>query len=189
MFRRRFIRSSGRGHGPKPHPLLQRANELMAISDFSGAALAFEELAQAAKARTGPAAPHLFIQAGRARILAGQVLVGLDHLKQGLSLFAERGEWLKFHRNRKKMVEELHRLKLHGEAEALAIFFSADIPEGIKEDETYNQEVAGRVERRKAILPVNCQGCGAPLRSDEVEWVDEVTAECPYCGSLSRSLR
>ena len=188
MFRKRFVRPS-RDFGPKPHPLLQRANELMAINDFSGAALAYEELAQAAKVRTGPAAPHLYIQAGRARILAGQVPIGIVHIKQGLSLFAEHGEWLKFHRNRRRTVEELHRLKLNEEADSLSTYLSADIPEGIKEDEAKTRDIVGRVERRKAILPVKCQGCGAPLRSDEVEWVDEVSAECPYCGSLSRSLR
>jgi len=33
-------------------------------------------------------------------------------------------------------------------------------------------------------LPPSCPGCGAPLRSDEVDWVDDRSAECPYCGSV-----
>lgn len=32
-------------------------------------------------------------------------------------------------------------------------------------------------------LPVRCPECGGPLRSDEVEWIDAQSAECPYCGS------
>jgi predicted Zn-ribbon and HTH transcriptional regulator len=189
MFRKRFVRPKGKDFGPTPHPLLQRANELMAISDFTGAARAYEELAQAAQARTGPAAPHLYMQAGKARLLAGQVPIGIVHIKQGLSLFAGRGEWLKFYRNRRRTVEELLRLGLNGETDALATYLSAELPAGIQEDEAKTRDNIGRVERRKAVLPPKCQGCGAPLRSDEVEWVDEVSAECPYCGSISRSLR
>lgn len=33
-------------------------------------------------------------------------------------------------------------------------------------------------------LPTSCPKCGAPLRSDEVEWVDAVTASCSFCGSV-----
>ena len=189
MFRRRFFRPGGRGLGPMPHPMLQRANELMAINDFAGAALAYEELAQAAKARMGPAAPHLYLQAGRARILAGQVPVGIVHIKQALSLFVERGEWEKFYRNRRRAVAELYRLELGEEANKLSSFLSDKIPDGMEEASQVGSIVTGRVERRKAILPAKCQGCGAPLRSDEVEWVDEVSAECPFCGSIARSLR
>lgn len=189
MFRRRFLRPRGRDIGPTPHPLLQRANELMAIGDYPGAARAYEELARAARARTGPAAPHLYMQAGKACLLAGQAPVGMDHIQQGLSLFAERGEWIKFHRNRRRAVEELLRLGLNGEADSLSTFLSENIPEGIQENEAKTRDAVGRVERRKAILPAKCQGCGAPMRSDEVEWVDEVSVECPYCGSISRSLR
>ncbi len=37
---------------------------------------------------------------------------------------------------------------------------------------------------RQVHLPPSCTGCGAPLRSDEVDWVDDQSAECPYCGSI-----
>lgn len=33
-------------------------------------------------------------------------------------------------------------------------------------------------------LPGRCPQCGAPLRSDQVEWVDAQSAECPYCGGV-----
>jgi len=189
MFRRRLIRPRGRDLGPRPHPMLQRANELMAINDYQGAANAFEELAQAAKARTGPAAPHLYKQAGRAHILAGQIPIGVENIKQALSLFAERGEWIKFQRTSNWAVKELRRLGLEVEANSLATYLSAEIPAGMKENEGAGIDNNERGEKRKGILPGKCQGCGAPLRNDEVEWVDEVSAECPYCGSIARILR
>jgi hypothetical protein len=39
---------------------------------------------------------------------------------------------------------------------------------------------------KKPLLPTYCPSCGATVRPDEVEWLDEVTAECAYCGSLVR---
>ena len=91
MFRRRgFVRPFGRPSIPDIPPALRRANELMAIGDYPGAAQAFEELARGAVARNGPRASLLLLQAGRMRILAGQVPLGMTHLQQGLGLFAAR---------------------------------------------------------------------------------------------------
>ena len=38
--------------------------------------------------------------------------------------------------------------------------------------------------RQRGHLPGNCPKCGAPLRPGEVDWVDDRSAECSYCGSL-----
>jgi hypothetical protein len=183
MFRRRMFRSGGRGFGPALHPLLQKANELMAIEDYPGAALAFEELAQRAMGRNGPAAPHLYLQAGTARILAGQTPTGVVHIKRALALFAARGEWQKFQRNRRRVVELLTGLGLSKEAKALETYLSGEVPDGVEE----SPDPGMQINHTKAILPAKCLGCGAPLRSDEVDWVDENSAECPYCGTIAQS--
>lgn len=39
---------------------------------------------------------------------------------------------------------------------------------------------------KKHVLPTHCPQCGAALRPDEVDWLDETTAECGYCGSPVR---
>ena len=39
---------------------------------------------------------------------------------------------------------------------------------------------------RSAHLPSNCPHCGAPLGNTDVRWVDEVTAECGFCGTPVR---
>jgi len=39
---------------------------------------------------------------------------------------------------------------------------------------------------KKPILPTHCSSCGAAVKPDEVEWLDEITAECGYCGSPVR---
>ena len=39
----------------------------------------------------------------------------------------------------------------------------------------------------QARLPAKCLSCYAPLRADEVEWVDAQSAECVYCGAVVRA--
>jgi hypothetical protein len=40
------------------------------------------------------------------------------------------------------------------------------------------------LERNAGHLPPICRGCGAPVRSNEVYWIDNSSAECIYCGSV-----
>jgi hypothetical protein len=40
--------------------------------------------------------------------------------------------------------------------------------------------------RQSGLLPTNCPNCGATVHRDEVEWVDDNTVECEYCGTLVR---
>jgi len=96
MFRRRRV---GIGHVWPPlrpwvrSPLeanarqdLQRANRLMVIGDFTNAAVLYDKLAGIVHDFGRPwQAAHLYVQAGRARVFAGQAKPGLDLLEQGLS--------------------------------------------------------------------------------------------------------
>lgn len=36
---------------------------------------------------------------------------------------------------------------------------------------------------QSAHFPPNCPQCGAPVRSDEVHWIDVSTVECAFCGT------
>jgi hypothetical protein len=42
---------------------------------------------------------------------------------------------------------------------------------------------------KRPTLPMHCPACGAPLRPDEVDWLDNVTAECGFCGSPVRETK
>jgi hypothetical protein len=41
---------------------------------------------------------------------------------------------------------------------------------------------AGQPNRGR--LPSSCPQCGAPARSDEVDWIDNASAECVFCGAV-----
>lgn len=181
MFRRPFARPFRRALAGKIPPALQRANQMMAAGQYAQAADIFERFARGALARNGPRAPWFFLQAGQARILAGQIPAGMAHLQQGLSLFAARGHWQKLHNGGMRLVRELNAHGLTAEAKQIEDTLKAILPGGF---------VAGpgtSAEKPKPTLPTNCPGCGGPIHSDEVEWTDDATAECPYCGSAVRA--
>jgi len=181
MFRRRPVigRPLRRGFAPQVPPLLQRANQLMDSGQYAQAAEAFEALANAAQARGGPRAPLFFLQAGRACILSDQNEAGLAQVKQGLSLLAGRADWPGLHRAGTRVLVELRERGLVGEAAEIEAWLQATLP----------AMPAGFAERgpaQKPQLPTHCPSCGGALRPDEVEWLDDVTAECAYCGSPVR---
>ncbi len=86
----------------------------MSTGNYPAAAQAFEELARGAVLRNGPRAPMLLLQAGRMRILAGQVPAGMAHLQQGLALLAARSQWNQLQNAGSRVMEEL---KEHGLAD------------------------------------------------------------------------
>lgn len=166
---------------PNIPPALQRAHELMELGNYAEAAVAFETLAQAAEKRTGPRAPFLYLQAGIARIQLKQTAVGMRHLNHGLELFATSGRYHQLYRAGGRIVRELKAHGLEKEAQEIANLVQRHIP-AISESPTQRGPDPSR-----AMLPTHCTSCGGPVRSDEVEWIDANTAECPFCGSPIRT--
>ena len=158
---------------------LQRANRLMEIGDFSNAAVLYDKLARVVHDLGRPRqAAHLYMQAARARTLAGQVKPALDLFKQGLSIFAQAGLWEPFDRVGNRSVDELRKHNQPQVADDLALWMQS-----IWQNRTPSTAPGELKETAPRILPLKCPFCGANVRSDEVEWTDEVHAECDYCGS------
>ncbi len=181
MFRRPLGRPFRRIQVGSIPPALQRANQLMASGQYTLAADIFEQFANGALARNGPRAPWFFLQAGQARLLAGLVPAGMAHLQQGLALFAGRGQFQRLYYAGMRFTTELKARGLTAEAEQIENYVKTTLPAGFALAPTRG------LEKPRPVLPTACPGCGGPLRSDEVEWVDAVTAECPYCGSAVRA--
>jgi hypothetical protein len=161
-------------------PALQRANQFMASGQYAAAAEIFEQFARGAQSRNGPRAPWFFLEAGHARLQANQVPVALAHFQQGLSIFATRGQPYKLYNSGMRVTTALKARNLNAEAKQIDDYVKSALPAG------FQAGPAAAAQKPKA-LPTNCPGCGGPIRSDEVEWADEITAECPYCGSGLRA--
>jgi hypothetical protein len=161
-------------------PVLQHAHELMELGNYAEAAVAFENLAHKAEERNGPRAPFLFLQAGSARIQLKQNAIGMGHLRHGLELFAASGRYHQLYRAGARIIRELKARGMEKEAQEITGLVQRNVP-AISESPTQRGPDPSRV-----VLPTHCPSCGGPVRSDEVEWIDTVTAECSFCGSPIR---
>jgi hypothetical protein len=177
--RRGFGRPFRRAFAANIPPLLQRANQLMANGNYVEAASAFEQLARAAEARGGPRAPYFYIQSGRAKVMAGQTAGGMEYLQRGLGLFATRGQEGKVFNVGNRVVGELNQRGLSKEAQKVNAYIKSLLPD-------FDANLGAASPSKRPPLPTHCPGCGAPVRPDEVEWLDEATAECAFCGSPVR---
>jgi hypothetical protein len=158
-------------------PVLQEAIFVFDKGEYGRAGELFENLAKAADARGGPRAPIFHLQAGRARILAAQTKLGMPSLKRAIELLAQRGQWQKLHQMGQRVVGELSARGLNAEAGEIESFLKEVSP---------SMPAIEPASTKRPILPTHCPSCGAAVRPDEVEWLDDVTAECAYCGSPVR---
>ncbi|MBN2547665.1 MAG: zinc ribbon domain-containing protein [Anaerolineales bacterium] len=166
---------------------LQNANRMMEAGDYIPAAETFERLAEGAQARGMlQRAPQLYLQAGRARLLANQVQKGYDLVQKGLTLLARTERWGSLHRFGSAAVAQLSQLGQTEKAAQLQSWLDGalkDHPEAIQEA-GFTPSAAGSTQAdQKPRLPAKCPFCGANIRPNEVEWLDDQTSECPYCGS------
>ncbi len=159
---------------------LQRAHEFVARGDFASAAILFEQIAREAESHQGLRAPFLFVQAGVARIKLGQSAVGTNHLKHGLSLFIDSGQFIQLYRLGSRAVRELKARGMNKEAQDIAAIVHSNMPARAEMPTERGPNPA------LVSLPRHCVSCGGPLHADEVEWVDTTTCNCPYCGSPAR---
>lgn len=177
--RRMFRRNIRKTLAQDVPPILQEANFAFDKGEYGRAAELFEDIARTVAARGGPRAPLFYLQAGRARVLAGQVSLGMPSLRRGLEQLAQRGQLPRLQQIGARVISELNTRGLKKEASEIEIWLKS---------------VAGfmpsfqptEVPQSKPVIPTRCPSCGAAVRPDEVEWLDEVTAECAYCGSPVR---
>src|SRR5262245_11410561 len=113
--RRAFRRQLRQGAGAAP-PILQEANLAFDKGEYGRAAELFERIAESADARGGPRAPLFHLQAGRARIYAGQTALEIPSIKRGLSLLAKGQQLQRLLTIRSRVINELKERGLTSEA-------------------------------------------------------------------------
>lgn len=183
MFRRPFRRGAMRRAMLRPDvpPLLRRAHQMMANGNYAGAAEAFEQLGRAGEARQHPKAGDMFLQGGRARLMASQIPAGMTDLKQGLTLLTSMGMTERAALVAQRAQAELNQRGLSAEAQELSSWSKS----------SGNPLSAGNAampstSAKRPLLPTSCPECGGPVRADDVDWIDDVTAECNWCGTALR---
>ncbi|NPV87095.1 MAG: hypothetical protein HPY45_13935 [Anaerolineae bacterium] len=193
FWRRRFPRPRFGAAPPPPAveklpPILLEANRLFAEGQYLQAAQLFERLAHGAETRQVLRAPHLWAQAGRARIYAAQVEAGMANVQRALQLLAQQGRWVLLEQLSRRAVDELNRLGFEAQARQVQSWQQAMLPSSPAQaaPAVDAAQPAVQEETPKPPLPTVCPACGAQVHPQEVEWVDEMTAECSFCGTLLR---
>lgn len=183
MHRRGFLHR-GRAHprgtlGNRPQQMLRRAHHLMEVGDFSNAAALYEPLADGAQDfGLLRQAPHLYLQAARARLYAGQIPESMALLRRGLNLLSDSGRAFAAQQIGRRAAEELEQLGHPAQAQEIY---------RLLENNRFAENLAGADPAAvsaapPARLPLHCPSCGAPLRPDEIVRLNARTAECAYCG-------
>ena len=187
---------------PRPRQVLARANRLFDQGEFAEAAPIFDRLARGADERGMlNRAGDLYLQAARCYLEMGEAAVAVERGKHALRLFGRAGLLGKIERLMPRMVEALQEKGYNAEAEALRQEVEARLAEVPPERRqppgarpaawpSTARPVLSVVEgppMARRELPAKCPACGAPVKPDDVTWLDPQTAECPYCGSVLKA--
>ncbi len=158
---------------------VQQANQLRAAGRPAESGAAFARLAQEMEAAAHPRrAANLHAQAAHAFADARAEAPALAQAQAALRLFI-----------RFQMLERTHafygnitrKLQAGGLASALNALQSEFAPQAGQQQPLGPGETPAVARGR---LPAACPQCGGPARSDEVDWIDANSAECPYCGAV-----
>lgn len=178
--------------GPPPHPALEaarreviRANHLMEAGHAAEAAEVFIRISCLAEQRGVPLrASNLAVRFAHAFMLGGDVTRALEQFKRAVRLSVQVGDL-------RHAVVVAHRalagLKEHGyqaEAQTLRAEFDAQLSRlGLSPVDGFSEAVPSKSRE----LPTQCPACLGPVRSDEVEWVNDASARCAFCGSILKA--
>jgi hypothetical protein len=126
--RRMFRRHIRKTLAQEVPPILQEANFAFEKGEYGRAGELFERLGEKAAARGGPRAPLFYLQAGRARILAGQTSLGMPSLKRGLELLAQREQFSRLYQAATRVIAELNEHGLPKEAAEISAWLKTVLP-------------------------------------------------------------
>jgi hypothetical protein len=159
---------------------LNEANRLLDLGQATQAAPLFAQLAQALEASSHPRraanlharVAHAFADASA---LAGHEAAALDHARRALHLFKQYAMVQRFGQFYGNINSKFQARGMASASAALQSEFGLPV------------EPAPVPAQPAARLPGSCPKCGAPVRSDEVDWIDARSAECPCCGTVLRA--
>jgi len=175
MIRPRFPR---RPPMRRAHPALRalrQAHRLMETGQYAQAYPILKRLADGAAERGMLVrAAQLYLQAGHARLKMGSGSDAAALARQAIETLVRAGRAERANALLARAIQALKDAGYHDEAVGLRAEVAALTGE--------SRVPAPSV--RRGVLPTKCPSCNGPVRPDEVEWIDERTAECAYCGSV-----
>lgn len=185
MFRR-FRQGGGQMVlAPEQIAILNQANQLRASGQFEQAALLFAQLASGMESTSHPRrAANFHAQAAHCFVDAKEPVRSLTHARRALDLF------LQYQMVRRIPVfytNIVHHMRNKGLIEA-ANQIEKEYAAKVSPFPLPVQPAQSAQGRPRPSLPSSCPKCGAPVRSDEIEWIDDRSAACIYCGTTLQAI-
>lgn len=177
-----------------PHPDLvaaredvARAHKLMAAGEFDAACDLFSRVAAlAAGHQHFRRAGQLYAQAAHAAIEGGELALATSHADRAIATLIQGGDFPHAVRVVNRIKSELRAHGHEAEAESLRAKLEARLDELGLALPDFQASATPPTPRRE--LPAECHACLGPVRSDEVEWIDDNSATCAYCGSTLKAV-
>ena len=154
---------------------LVQARRQIRAGHYARAGIILAALAREAEALERPKiAAELHCRAAHCFVDGGAEPSGLSEARAALRVFRNLGLMERYARF---LTNILRKLQAHGMLSGVGMlrteFDGVDVPQLVQATPVRNLR-----------LPEACSQCGAPLRSDEVEWIDAHSIECNYCGAV-----
>ena len=149
----------------------------MASGEYADAARIFSALADEADRRQIPRGIQLHLQAARAWLKAGELTRAIPRMEHGVDLLEKTGQLGRLSAVGPGIVAELRAVGLAEDADRLQLRLDS-----IPHEQRHHGP--GYSTPKTETLPSKCSSCGGILRPDELEWIDQRSAVCSYCGSV-----
>lgn len=158
---------------------VSRANQLMASGQPQQAAVLLMQLAAQMQTIGRPRqTANLHAQAAHAWLSAGVEQRAMNQAGQAMQMFARLGMVQRAQEFKTNFSRRLQEAGFESSAESI--------------NRAYDTVVAvvdsHPALAKRGALPSACPHCGAPLRSDEVDWIDEQSAECGFCSGVVQAI-
>jgi tetratricopeptide (TPR) repeat protein len=158
----------------------------MAEGKYEEAAKLFGEVAGEATARGAiHRAAQLHLQAAKAHLESGDEGQAIGHGEQAVGALTRSGDLPRAARVLNRVTAELEERGYADAAQQLRERFD----EKLREHGLSLAEAGATLPAapKRGDLPGQCPACLGPLRSDEVDWADATSAECPFCGTIVKT--
>jgi hypothetical protein len=156
---------------------LRLAHARREAGDYAAAAREFHELGVQGEAQGIPRSVQAFLLAGQTYLSAGQHDQGLDDLRHAVEGARRFGQLDRLIAAGPRIADELRRAGFASEAQ---VFLDLLGSAGALNSGAASPSAAAPAPR----LPPKCPECGGIVHPGEVEWADEHSVICDYCGSV-----
>ena len=177
MFRRRLVMQNN-ALSASQIEVLAKANQMVANSNSAGAAPLYAELARELDTPHPRRAANLHAQAAHAYADSGNEQIALAQARTALTMFIQYQMINRTPVFFANITRKFNNKGMKNSASALQNEFGNRVG-------AMPPQPAQGVKR--GVLPTNCPKCGAPIHGDEATWIDNLTAECDYCGASIRT--